>query len=117
MAAHAVVSASEEREIPKANTKGIWKVFWILSAITTVEFIIAFAKGPMEMNQVVVITLFLSLTIVKAFYIVAEFMHLAHEAKVLIWSLGLPIIFLIWFIIAMMYEGSAILDALQGLIK
>jgi len=34
-----------EYVIPKANTAHIWKTFWILAAITTVEFIIAFTVG------------------------------------------------------------------------
>jgi len=47
---------------------------------------------------------------VKAFYIVSEFMHLKQETKVLIWSIIIPMIFVVWFIIALVYEGGSILD-------
>lgn len=52
--------------------------------------------------------IFVGMTIIKAFYIVAEFMHLKHEVKSLIWAIMLPIIFIIWLLIALMYEGGSI---------
>jgi cytochrome c oxidase subunit IV len=55
------------------------------------------------------ISIFIGLTFVKAFYIVSEFMHLKHETKVLIWSIILPMIFVVWLVIALLYEGGAIL--------
>lgn len=91
-------------EIAKPNVAHIWKTFWILLAATAVEFIIAFSTD----NKMLRVTIFLTLTIVKAFYIVAEFMHLKHEAKVLIWSVLIPIIFIIWFVVALLVEGNAI---------
>jgi cytochrome c oxidase subunit IV len=89
---------------PPANTKAIWRTFLILCAITAVEFIIAFTMpaGPLR------VFIFVGMTIVKAFYIVAEFMHLKHEVKSLIWAIMLPIIFIIWLLIALMYEGGSI---------
>ena len=87
----------------------IWRTFWVLLGITVIEFIIAFAKGPLHLNHLLVVTVFISLTLLKAFYIVAEFMHLRHEVKMLIMALTLPIVFVIWFIISMLYEGNAIL--------
>jgi len=47
---------------------------------------------------------------VKAAYIVGEFMHLRHEAKMLIWSILIPMIFIVWLLIALVYEGMAISD-------
>jgi len=55
------------------------------------------------------ISIFLGLTVLKAFYIVGEFMHLKNEVKVLIWSILVPTIFVMWFIVAMMVEGNSIL--------
>jgi cytochrome c oxidase subunit 4 len=46
------------------------------------------------------------MTIVKAFYIVGEFMHLKHEVKTLIWAILLPAIFVVWLLIALIYEGG-----------
>ncbi len=89
---------------PPANTKVIWRTFIILCVITTFEFIIAFTMtaGPLR------VFIFVGMTIIKAFYIVAEFMHLKHEVKSLIWTILLPIIFIIWLLGALMFEGSSI---------
>ena len=53
-------------------------------------------------------SIFIALTVVKAFYIVSEFMHLKYEVKVLIWSILIPMIFVVWLIIALIYEGGAV---------
>ncbi|TAG57153.1 MAG: hypothetical protein EAZ27_03500 [Cytophagales bacterium] len=88
--------------------KNIWKVFYLLLAITAFEFLIAFTKGPLGLGKWLVIVIFVTLTLVKAFYIVAEFMHLKYEVKSLILSIVIPIIFIIWFITAMLTEGGHI---------
>ena len=93
--------------IQKPNTKAIWKTFWILLGVTALEFLIAFTAH----NKMFRISTFLILTIVKAFFIVAEFMHLKHEVKVLIYSVVVPLIFVVWFVIALIFEGGSILDS------
>ena len=70
------------------------------------EFIVAFAV-PHEFKATRV-TIFILMTIVKAAYIVGEFMHLRHEAKVLIWSILIPMVFVIWMLVAFLYEGFSI---------
>jgi cytochrome c oxidase subunit 4 len=87
--------------------KLIWKTFWILSAITSLEFLIAFTMP----HGILKVSIFIILTIVKAFYIVGEFMHLKHETKSLIWSILVPIIFVSWLILALLLEGHAIFKA------
>ena len=93
-----------EYVIPKANTAHIWRTFWILAAITTVEFIIAFTVGAPGLRLII----FVTLTIVKAAYIVAEFMHLKYEAKTLMWSILIPLTFICWLLGAMFIEGESI---------
>ncbi len=56
------------------------------------------------------VAIFVGMTIVKAFYIVAEFMHLKYEMKVLIWSILIPMVFVVWMLIAFIYEGDAIYE-------
>lgn len=93
----------------KEKIKKIWKTAGILGLITALEFLIAFTvPHEMEMTRV---SIFIAMTIVKAAYIVGEFMHLKYEVKVLIWSILIPMIFVVWMLIAFMYEGSAIFDA------
>jgi cytochrome c oxidase subunit 4 len=91
----------------KEHIKKIWQTAGILALVTAVEFILAFTmpRGGL------LISLFIILTIVKAFYIVAEFMHLRHEIKTLIYTIIVPTVFVIWLILALLLEGGNILDA------
>ena len=91
-------------EIAPPQTKAIWRTFYILAAITGLEFLIAFTlhAGPLKT------AIFVGLTIVKAIYIVGEFMHLKHEVKSLIWSILLPCMFVVWLLVALMIEGGSI---------
>ncbi len=90
----------------KARIKKLWTVALILGVITAIEFAVAFLV-PHEMKDVRVWT-FILMTIVKAAYIVGEFMHLRHETKVLMWSILIPIVFIVWMLVAFVYEGFAI---------
>ncbi|MEQ8471023.1 MAG: cytochrome C oxidase subunit IV family protein [Marinoscillum sp.] len=90
----------------KEKIKKIWKVALILGIVTAIEFVIAFTIDAGAAKTFV----FIALTIVKAFYIVAEFMHLGHEKKSLVYSIILPTMFIIFLIFILMYQGSAIFD-------
>jgi cytochrome c oxidase subunit 4 len=85
----------------KAKIKKLWTVAAILGAITGVEFIIAFTMPHGSAKTFI----FVVLTIVKAGYIVGEFMHLRYEVKVLFWAVLIPILFIIWMLVAFLYEG------------
>ncbi len=87
-----------------AQVRRILQVAVILLAITILEFIIAFTVESGTFKVVV----FIVLTLVKAFYIIADFMHLSHETRGLIIGLvsPLPLILLLTYIL--LYEGSAI---------
>ncbi len=95
-----------ESGIPKPQTKRIWQVFFILLGVTALEFIIALG---FDWPQGIKAFIFIAMTIVKAFYIVAEFMHLKQEVKVLIWSIILPMLFVTWLLLALLLEGGNIL--------
>ncbi len=90
----------------KEKIKKLWTVAAILGAVTAVEFLIAFTMhhGPLKT------AIFIGLTIVKASYIVGEFMHLRYEVKVLFWSILIPLTFVIWMLVAFIYEGITISD-------
>jgi len=89
----------------KSKILKLWKIAGVLLVITIIEFIFAFTMP----RGWLLIAVFVSLTIVKAFYIVSEFMHLKYETKFLIWSIILPLIFVVWLLIALINEGGAIL--------
>jgi cytochrome c oxidase subunit 4 len=90
--------------VDKAKTRHVIKVALILFVVTVIEFIIAFTIGPGAFRT----SIFVVMTIVKAFYIVSEFMHLGHEEKGLKWMIIFPTILVIWLIIALLTEGSYI---------
>ncbi|MBS1507778.1 MAG: cytochrome C oxidase subunit IV family protein [Bacteroidetes bacterium] len=85
----------------KAKIAHLWKVALILGIITAVEFVVAFTLAHGVMKTFI----FVVMTIVKAGYIVGEFMHLRYETKVLFWSILIPIIFIVWMLVAFLYEG------------
>lgn len=92
------------KPVDKEKVKKIWMVALILAIVTAIEFVFAFTMAAGTLRTAI----FIGLTVVKAFYIVAEFMHLRHEVKVLIWSILLPMVFVVWLIIALLVEGNAI---------
>lgn len=93
----------------------IIKTAWILAGLTAFEFLIAFtwigiseAVGiDIETGRTMKNLLFIILTLFKAFYIVAYFMHLKHELRRLIVTILIPFAFIVWLIIGMMIEGSS----------
>lgn len=88
----------------KEKIKKLWTVALYLGIITAIEFVIAFTMSHGSLKTFI----FVALTIVKAGYIVGEFMHLRYETKVLFWSILIPIIFIAWMLVAFVYEGMAI---------
>ena len=85
---------------------GIWKIFFILLAITCVEFFIALymvPKGIMGIN--IANPIYIILTLAKAFYIVAYFMHLKFEKMGLMLAIVVPILFIIGLILVLTNES------------
>jgi cytochrome c oxidase subunit IV len=113
MAAHATNENLPAGEIAKPNTAWIWRVFFILVGITAVEFVFVFFMEPSTFRN----SIFIVLTILKAFFIVAEFMHLKHETKGLIWTILIPMALLVWLLVALVTEGSYVGEVLQNMFK
>jgi len=118
MSAH---GTSAEITIPHehgAGTGRIWKIFWLLSAITVVELIMGFglAKhwyGDPDNNHtkiLVVKGVICVLSLAKAFYIVSVFMHLGDEIRNLIMTIVVPLCLFIWFIAAFLWDGNSWLN-------
>lgn len=98
----------------KEKIKKIWVTAGLLAIITAIEFLIAFTvPGDVSWGKYSRIVVFIVLTIVKAYYIVSEFMHLGHEKKSLVYSIILPIMFLCWLILAMLMEANFIARDLE----
>ena len=93
------------------GTGWIWKVFWILLIITTVEVALGIWQPEfLEVNFLgtrLLNTIFIILTLVKAFYIVSSFMHLGHERKNMKWMVYLPPLILIpYLVFILLTEGA-----------
>lgn len=99
---HPDVHTHHDEEHGSAVRKNIWRVFWILFALTALEFIVAFTVGRGAFRNVT----FIVMTLVKAAYIVGVFMHLRDEVKRLIYTILIPMLFVVWFILAMLIEGG-----------
>ena len=70
----------------QTGTWWIWRVFWILLIVTAVEVILGIIKPVVLIDNSFLGTtllnlIFIILTIIKAAYIVMEFMHLGQEVK------------------------------------
>ena len=87
--------------VDKKKTNKLWRIALILAVVTSIEFVFAvlLPRGPLLYFT------FVALTLVKAFYIVGEFMHLKGEVKTMIWSIVIPTIFIIWLIVALILKA------------
>jgi cytochrome c oxidase subunit IV len=87
--------------------KKIWQVFFYLLGITAVEFFIALYLLPKGiLSHGIGNFAYITLTLVKAFYIVAYFMHLKFEKLALRTGITVSLVFIIYFIILLLTEGS-----------
>ena len=98
--------AAHAHHEPTMTPKKIWGVFWILLGITALEFILALAVPETVMSHSIKNVIYILLTILKAFYIVAFFMHLKFEKLGMVYAIIVPLIFIVGFIVAMLYEGN-----------
>lgn len=94
------------------GTKRIWKIFWVLSALTLFELGLGYFLYAMHGNlgYAAVITTKIVigvLTLLKAFYIVSVFMHLGDEVRNLIMTIVVPLALFVWFIIAFLADGNS----------
>jgi cytochrome c oxidase subunit 4 len=97
------------------SKKNVVKGLILLAVVTLIEVVISlFGKGyvfkGVHGNMIVLAIcglIITALSLYKAYFIVFEFMHMKHEVKGLAMSVLLPMLLLIWAIIAFFNEGSA----------
>jgi cytochrome c oxidase subunit IV len=87
------------------------KGFWLLTIITGIEIGIALlGNGHLidgfHLPKYVMYPLMIGLSLYKAYFIVYNFMHMAHEVRGLAMSVLLPMLLLVWAIIAFFSEGN-----------
>lgn len=86
-----------------SNTQKIWGVLIFLSIVTVVEVALGIFKPTILMSYFLGMKLlnwiFIILTIVKAYYIAWDFMHLRDETRSLTSSIVLPLVILIPYLV------------------
>ncbi|WP_298498283.1 cytochrome C oxidase subunit IV family protein [uncultured Algibacter sp.] len=107
----------------KSNTQKIWGVLIFLSVVTTIEVALGIIKPEWSMAKVLGMKLlnwiFIILTIVKAYYITWDFMHMRDETKGLRRMVVWTAIFLILYLtFILLQEGGYVFEVYDnGFIK
>ena len=100
---------------PSSGTGRIWKIFWLLSAITLVELALGFGLAkhwygdPKDSHAIILFVkgALCILSLAKAFYIVSVFMHLGDEIRNMIMTIVVPLLLFVWFIAAFLWDGDS----------
>lgn len=91
----------------KNITQKIWGVLVLLSIVTAVEVALGISKPKILLtyflNMKILNWIFISLTIVKAYYITWDFMHMRDETKtlrrVVVWTFVFLVLYLVFILI------------------
>lgn len=94
--------------------KKVKKTTILLSVITIIELAIGLiiynihkGESPNELLVLMFKGMVVILTLAKAYYIVAVFMHLGDEIRNMIMTIVVPLLLFIWFIAAFIYDGNS----------
>jgi len=90
--------------------KLIWRTFWILLAITIIEVGAALSymsADPQHLHKMAINMFFVVASLMKAYFIVKVFMHMRFEVKTLVITVLVPMIFLIYAVIMLLWEGDS----------
>lgn len=103
----------DNAEARRSQRKEVINVTVILTVVTIVELLLGFwmMNWPEDsFKRHFVKGVIIILMLVKAYYIVAHFMHLGHENKVMKRLIILPLLIFVWFIIAFLADGHSYLE-------
>lgn len=107
----------------KSNTQKIWGVLIFLSIVTAIEVVLGIYKPEMLLGQVMGMKalnwIFIFLTIVKAYYITWDFMHMRDETaslrRMVVWT---GVFLMCYLIFILLQEGGYINGVLgNGFVK
>ena len=103
----------------KSNQQKIWGVLIFLSIVTTVEVALGIVKPEILMvpflKMKILNWIFIILTIVKAYYIAWDFMHIRDEKSGLKNSIVLPLLILIHYLaFILLIEADYIFDVMDS---
>lgn len=107
----------------KSNTQKIWGVLILLSIITAVEVVLGIYKPESFMTKVIGMKLlnwiFIILTIVKAYYITWDFMHMRDETAALRRMVVWTAVFLICYLVFILLQEGGYIESVykSGFVK
>ena len=101
----------------RSNQSKIWGVLIFLSIVTIIEVVLGIVKPEILMNTFlgakIINWIFIILTLVKAYYIAWDFMHLRDETSGLQASIVITLLFLIAYLaFILLVEGNYIFDVM-----
>ena len=102
------------------STKTLWITFFILLGLTVGEVVLGIFKFGLDTITLGGISLlnyiFLILTLIKAYFIVATFMHLGGEKKGFQYAIYLPVLILIPYLtFILLAEGAFTFSSSEGI--
>jgi len=104
----------------KSNTQKIWGVLAFLTLVTTVEVVLGILKPEILTQEYflgmkLLNWIFIILTLVKAYYIAWDFMHLRDEKsslrRAIVWT---PIFLVVYLITILLFEATYIYDVFKN---
>ena len=103
----------------KSNQQKIWGVLIFLSIVTGIEVSLGINKPEILLNKFLGLKLlnwmFIIMTLIKAYYITRDFMHMRDEKSFLKNSIVVPLLILIPFLVfILLIEGSYFFDVMLG---
>ncbi|WP_055446898.1 cytochrome C oxidase subunit IV family protein [Lacinutrix mariniflava] len=107
----------------KSNTQKIWGVLAFLTFVTAVEVVLGIYKPEMFMGKVLGMKalnwIFIILTIVKAYYITWDFMHMRDEVKALRRMVIWTAVFLICYLVFILLQEGGYIEGVysNGFVK
>ncbi|MBU2940062.1 cytochrome C oxidase subunit IV family protein [Lacinutrix sp. C3R15] len=107
----------------KSNTAKIWGVLAFLTFVTVIEVVLGILKPEALMGHVLGMKalnwIFIILTIVKAYYITWDFMHMRDEVKPLRRMVVWTAVFLIFYLVFILLQEGGYIESVYrtGFIK
>ena len=92
-------AAHHSEEEGKKTRRMIWNMFWVLLAITTIEVLLGIFWKEIGVAWSAVKMTFIVMTVAKAYFIVAYYMHLKHERTALQNTIIVPFVLLALYLL------------------
>jgi cytochrome c oxidase subunit IV len=90
------------------SIKGAYKGLVLLGVVTLAEVGVSLFFGPISpITKVIAGLILVAMAIYKAYFIIGDFMHMKFEAKGLAYTVLLPLLLLVWAVIAFLQEAGS----------